>query len=271
VHITSDQLDYVKEQSLFILKGNVVVRQDGEDMVMHSDSAVYKRDANTATATGNLKVDTRDSTITGKNLNADFDSKHVVITGQVFMRSHGEKDGLPEKEKTKKDPAAAVDALSRKPSNMWCDKMDFNYDIQEAIVTGNIKIKQDKTNGTCKQVIFDEANNRAELKGNVVFIDDEGQQFKCELMRVWFDTGNIKVLSTYEFRSPNKKKDPDKTQPDKSAAPPKKHEFGDEPKLPEGLTTANEDAKPDAKADAKPDAKADDKSDNTAKPEKPSG
>jgi lipopolysaccharide export system protein LptA len=261
VHITSDQLDYVKSQSLFILKGNVVVRQDGEDMVVRSDNAIYRRDANTATATGNLKVDTRDSTITGINLDADFDSKHVVITKNVFMRSHGEKDGLPEKEKQKKDPAAAVDALSRKPSNMWCDKMDFNYDIQEAVVTGNIKIKQDKTNGTCKQVIFDEANNRAELKGNVVFVDDEGQEFKCELMRVWFDTGNIKVLSAYEFKSPRKedKNAPAKGQPDKSTVPPKKHEFGDEPKLPDGVLPANEDAKADAKADAKTDVKTEKK------------
>lgn len=261
VHIASDQLDYVKSQSLFILKGNVVVRQDGEDMVMHSDSAIYKRDANTATASGNLKVDTRDSTIIGLKLNADFDSKHVVITEKVFMRSHGENDGLPEKEKQKKDAAAAVDALSRKPSNMWCDKMDFNYDIQEALVTGNIKIKQDKTDGTCKQVIFDEANNRAELKGDVVFIDDEGQQFKCELMRVWFDTGNIKVLSTYEFRSPNKKnnKEPGKGEPDKTA-PPKKHEFGDEPKLPDGVLSGDEGTTPqvkvDTRADTKPDVKA---------------
>lgn len=271
VHITSDQLDYVKSQSLFILKGNVVVRQDGEDMVVRSDSAIYRRDANTATATGNLKVDTRDSTITGINLDADFDSKHVVITKNVFMRSHGEKDGLPDKEKTKKDPAAAVDALSRKPSNMWCDKIDFNYDIQEALVTGSIKIKQEKTNGTCKQVIFDEENNRAELKGDVVFVDDEGQEFKCELMRVWFDTGNIKVLSAYEFRSPNKnKKEPGKGEPDKAAPPPKKHEFGDEPKLPDGLTSPSGETKTDAKSDAKTDAKTEVKPDTkpAAKEEK---
>ncbi len=152
VHITSDQLDYVKESATFLLKGNVVVRQDGEDMVMHSDNAIYKRDANTATASGNLKVDTRDSTVTGLKLNADFDTKHVIITDNVFMRSHGDKDGLPDKEKTKKDAAAAVDALSHKPSNVWCDKIDFNYEIQEALVTGNIKIKQDKTNGTCDQL-----------------------------------------------------------------------------------------------------------------------
>ena len=95
VNIAAEQLDYVKESATFILKGNVVVSQDGEDMVMHSDNAVYKRDSNTATASGNLKVDTRDSTVTGLKLNADFDAKHVIITEKVFMRSHGAKDGLP--------------------------------------------------------------------------------------------------------------------------------------------------------------------------------
>ncbi len=247
VHITSDQLDYIKESATFILKGNVVVRQDGEDMVMHSDSAVYKRDANTATANGNLKVDTRDSTITGLKLNADFDSKHVLITEKVFMRSHGAKDGLPDKEKTKKDAAAAVDDLAHKPSNMWCDKMDFNYDIQEALVTGSIKIKQENTDGTCEKIIFDEANNRAELQGNVVFVDDENQKFKCQILRVWFDTGNLKVVKgPLEIVSPRKEK---KEEPTK-AAPQPKHDFGEDIKVPAETET------PPTKPDAKPDAKS---------------
>jgi lipopolysaccharide assembly outer membrane protein LptD (OstA) len=265
VHITSDQLDYVKESATFILKGNVVVRQDGEDMVMHSDNAVYKRDSNTATASGNLKVDTRDSTITGLKLNADFDAKHVIITEDVFMRSHGEKDGLPDKEKIKKDsskdPAAAVDALSHKPSNMWCDKIDFNYDIQEALVTGNIKIKQEKTNGTCEQVVFDEANNRAKLQGKVNFVDDEGQKFLCELMYVWFDTGNIKVPGKYTFTSPRKENKTDKTEPDKSPTSQEKSSFPDEPTLPAGLASGQ--------PSNKSDSKADNKADKGDKPEKP--
>lgn len=266
VHITSDQLDYVKESATFILKGNVVVRQDGEDMVMHSDSAVYKRDSNTATASGNLKVDTRDSTIVGLKLNADFDTKHVVITEKVFMRSHGEKDGLPANEKTKKDPAAAVDALSHKPSNMWCDKIDFNYDIQEALVTGNIKIKQEKTDGTCNQVVFDEENNRAELKGNVNFVDDEGQKFLCDVMYVWFDTGNIKVPGKYTFTSPRKdKKGTTEKGNTSNTSAPQKSSFPDEPTLPEGISSAQPAANAN-KTDATPDKAPADK---TNKPEKP--
>ena len=260
VHITSDQLDYIKESATFILKGNVVVRQDGEDMVMHSDNAVYKRDANTATASGNLKVDTRDSTIVGLKLNADFDSKHVLITEKVFMRSHGDKDGLPDKEKTKKDRAAAVDDLSHKPSNMWCDKMDFNYDIQEALVTGNIKIKQENTDGTCNQLVFDEANNRAKLQGNVSFVDDEQQKFKCDLMYVWFDTGNIKVEGPFELTSPRKEK---KDAPEKTNEVPRT-EFPDfKTTLPDDTSNATSAAKTDKKPDAKADKKADAKTEKT--------
>ena len=248
VHITSDQLDYIKESATFILKGNVVVRQDGEDMVMHSDNAVYKRDANTATASGNLKVDTRDSTITGLKLNADFDSKHVIITEKVFMRSHGEKDGLPDKEKTKKDAVSSIDALSHKPSNMWCDKMDFNYEIQEALVTGNIKIKQDKTDGTCEKVIFDEANNRATLKGKVDFTDEDNQRFKCELMYVWFDSGNIKVDGPFELTTPKKdaKEEPDKSGTTKT--PPATSYFPPPLKLPESANPETPPAKDEKKA-----------------------
>jgi lipopolysaccharide export system protein LptA len=177
------------------------------------------------------------------------------------MRSHGAKDGLKADEKTgakpKKDAAASIDELTHKPSNMTCDKIDFSYDIREALVTGNIKIKQEKTNGTCEQVIFDEENNRAELKGNVVFVDDEKQEFKCNLMRVWFDTGNIKVQGSYQLTSPRKSA---KEDPDKKGAPPPRHEFGEEPQLPAGAPAA---------ADNKPDKPAAPPT-KTTEPDKPS-
>lgn len=258
VHITSDKLDYIKASATFVLKGNVVVRQDGEDIVVRSDNAVYNRNSNTASASGNLKVDTRDSTITGLKLNADFDSKHAVISGEVFMRSHGAKDGLPDKEKVKKDATAAVDDLSHKPSNMWCDKIDFNYEIQEALVTGNIKIKQEKTSGTCNQVIFDEENNRAKLIGKVDFVDEDKQRFKCDLMYVWFDTGNIKVDGPFEFVAP-KKEDKDPNKNGNKTPPQKKSDFPDDLKVPDNLvappdnagkkdTPASKDSKPDKPA-----------------------
>ena len=81
------------------LTGNVTVRQDGEDFVLYADTLTYDRNLNQAVATGNLKLETTESTITGNALRANFDAKQIVITGKVTMNSHGKEDGV------KKPPA----------------------------------------------------------------------------------------------------------------------------------------------------------------------
>lgn len=267
VRISSVNADHDGEKQVSRLSGNVQVSQDGEDFKLYADQAIYDHRGNKATASGSLRVETRDSTITGTNLRADFDTKHIYITGKVVMRSHGKDDGLKSDSKGKR-PGDGITDIAHKPSNMWCDSIDFDYDIREALVTGNIRVKQGESNGTCKQIIFDEEANRAELKDNVVFTDKDGQTFKCGLLRVWFDDNRLKAFPPFELLSPRSKKE-DK---DKPTAPKTRHEFGDKPEVPalDDGKAGNE--KPDAAKtdtgktdDAKPEAPKTEKSDTPEK------
>jgi lipopolysaccharide assembly outer membrane protein LptD (OstA) len=213
------------------LTGSVVVRQEGEDFVLYADSVTYDRNTNRAVATGNLRVETKDSTITGLALRADFDTKHIVISGSVMMDSHGKNTGM-KKTATKKGPGDAISDVTRKPSKMTCNTIDFNYDIQEALVTGNIKLTQGETKGTCRQITFDEENNTAMLEGDVIFTDTKGQTFEVEKLIVWFDSDKLQFFGPVKMRGRNeeeKKPESGKNPP----APAKKWSAGAAPELPE--------------------------------------
>src|SRR2546421_668043 len=58
---------------------------------------------------------------------------------------------------------------TKKPSRMACDRIDFNYDTRQAVVSGSIRMNQEDNYGTCQQIIFDERRNIADLRGEVEF------------------------------------------------------------------------------------------------------
>ena len=212
------------------LTGSVVVRQEGEEFILYADSVTYDRNTNRAVANGNLRVETKDSTITGLALRADFDTKHIIISGNVVMDSHGKNTGM--KTTPKKGPCDALGDVSRKPSKMLCNTIDFNYDIQEALVTGNIRLTQGETKGTCRQIVFDEENNVAELKGDVIFTDKKGQTFQTDTLIVWFDSDKMDFRGPVTLKGKNQEEDT-KPEPGKTPAPAQpKRNFGAPPEVP---------------------------------------
>jgi len=241
------------------LNGNVVVRQEGEDFVLHADSVTYNRNLKQAVATGNLRVETHDSTITGLNLRANFDTKHIVIAGKVVMNSHGKDTGMKKDEDAKKPvakkaPGDAIGEIVHKPSKMTCDKIDFNYDIREALVTGNIHVVQGETSGTCRQITFDEENNVAELKGDVLFTDKDGQTFATEVLTIWFDADRLEFQGPFTLKG-KKKKEESASEPGAKPAPRQpKRDFGKPPPVPDLDREAPEEKTPE-KAAEKPGEK----------------
>ena len=156
---------------------NVVVTQVGEDFILRADEIVYNETSNEAIGRGNLRIDSRNSTITGAALRIDFDTKQIVITGNVVMNSHAQGNGI----QSNRD-------IKRKPSKIECDRVDYNYENLQAVVTGTIKLTQEKNVGTCDRITFDEEKNYARLEGNVVFRNtSNGQTLRSPFVEVWID------------------------------------------------------------------------------------
>ncbi|HEX8550552.1 MAG TPA: LptA/OstA family protein [Abditibacteriaceae bacterium] len=186
---------------------NVVVTQEGEDFILRAEQISYNENTNEAIGSGNLRIESRNSTITGGAIRADFDTKTIIITGNVVMNSHGEGNGLQ----------SARD-VKRKPSQITCDRVDYNYGNRQAIITGNILMKQEKNAGTCERITFDEDSNYARLEGAVSFRNTEtGQMIRSTDVEVWIDDNIVKASNRTTVTGPNK--EVQRTAPPKTNVP----------------------------------------------------
>lgn len=157
---------------------NVVITQSGQNLVVYAQDAVYSRPRNQANASGQLRVVTRDSTITGQKLFADFNERRFTISGNVVVTSHGKKDGMM---------AGLRGEAAQKPIRVLCDQVVWEYDTRQATASGNIQIVQGANRGTCNSIFYDEARNVIELRGNVHFGDNEDRTFLGQNIRIHLD------------------------------------------------------------------------------------
>jgi lipopolysaccharide export system protein LptA len=184
------------------LTRNVVVTQTGEDFILYAQSLVYNRLKDRAVASGSLRVETRDSTITAARIDADFNSKTLVLTGNVVISTHGRGDGITGNRKDE----SLRSQWSKKSSKIFCDRVDWDYETHEAVLTsknGKIRIQQDKNSGTCDRILYDERQNVAQLLGNVRFKDEDGQVFNTPDLTIYIDENRVSTGSTV-LRIPRK-------------------------------------------------------------------
>lgn len=185
---------YDDEQGLARITKDVVITQRGENLVVYAQQAVYSRSRNQASANDQLRVVTRDSTIRGLNLRADFDNRQFTISGSVVINSHGKKDGK----------AGELGAQSsKKPIKVTCDQVVWEYDTKQATATGNIHIYQGTNQGTCNKIIYDEGQNIVKLLGNVQFGDDKNRTFVGPEVDFYIDN-NIVSAPHARIRFPEK-------------------------------------------------------------------
>ena len=173
---------YDTERNLGHMTKNIVITQTGEDVVIYAQDATFDRNRNVANATIGLKVETRDSTITGQKLFADFNQRSATITGDVVIRSHGKNDGVA---------AGLRGEAGKKPITVKCDRVDWDYDIRQATATGSIHIFQAANRGTCQKIVYDERANIINLLGNVRFTDDQGNIFTGQSIIIYLQEGRI--------------------------------------------------------------------------------
>jgi lipopolysaccharide export system protein LptA len=182
------------------LTKNVTVTQVGEDFILYAQSLTYNSRLDRAVATENLRVETRDSTIKGLRIDADFNTKILTLTGNVVISTHGQGDGIT----GRRDDKTARGQLTRKSSKIICDRVDWDYETREAVLTGHIRMVQGKSEGTCDRILFDERQNVAQLKGRVRFTDEKGQVFNTPDLTIYMDEDRIVTGRSRIWLKPNR-------------------------------------------------------------------
>lgn len=205
---------YDKARGIARISKDVRITQQGEDFILYCQQITYDENKNQAVGTGDVKIETRDSTITGLGIRADFNAKIIVISGNVVMNSHGKSDGI----KGTSTGKSLRDEVAHKPSRMTCDRIDYDYNSQEAIVTGHILMTQEKTSGTCERITFDEENNIVKLEGNARFRNAQSQTVLAPNVTIWLDSNMVQSDRGTTFNIPNKNDKPT-ARPTKAAPP----------------------------------------------------
>jgi len=190
IHIRNSPLGRAvseQNQGVHRVTKDVRITQDNEDFILYCDDLTFFEKENAANATENPHVESRDSTIIGDKMRAEFDEKTIVISGAVTMKSHGPKDGLQSSTPGK----SLRDKALHKASTLTCTRIDYNYETRQAIISGNIRMRSGDSYGTCDQIQFDEANNIVHLMGHVQFFDGRQQSFRTGDLTIWLDSNVI--------------------------------------------------------------------------------
>ena len=196
------------ETGISEINGDVVMTQDGEDFILYAQKVVNSDTKKQATATGKLRVETRDSTIRAARMFADFNTKIISMIDSVVISSYDEGDGIQTDGKI-----AERAKKKRKPVRIACDRLDWNYDTQQAVLVGNIRIVQGDASGTCSQIIYDETTNAARLLGDVRFGNADRRRFLTDELILFVDSGQTQTTAAVNLTGPVNNVADDKTKP----------------------------------------------------------
>ena len=204
VNDASGTVDYNYATGVGLMTKNVVLRQVGEKFVLRAQRVRYSKNENRATATGNLFVETENSTIRGAQIYGDFNAKIISFIGNVVISAHGTNDGL-----SPNNPAHKAVRIS-------CNRLDWNYATRQATIAGNIRMAQGDNIGTCNKIIYNEPKNAVNLLGNVRFGNSKQQQFLGEDVVIYLDESRIVTNKGVVMKSSSDtgpKPKPGKTKP----------------------------------------------------------
>ena len=191
VVIRGGAASYTDPDGIAVLTGGVTVVQTGNEFRLSAQRVVSSVVKNQATATGDLKVETRNSTIRGGQLFGDFGKKLLSISGNVVISAYDKGNGMN----------GFRSKTARKPVRIACDRLDWNYATRQATLVGNLRIVQDNNSGTCDKIVYDENNNKVHLMGNVRFGNSQRQQFVGDSIVIFIDKGLVQAPQGVVIRS----------------------------------------------------------------------
>lgn len=164
---------------------DVTIAQSGEDFILYAHDVIFNRPQNRAVATGKLRVETRDCTIRGARIDADFNAKKIVITGNVTMTTRGKGDGITG------NRSGFRGQITQKPAKILSARADWDYEDRQGVMTGNIRMTQGENSGTCERILYDEAQNVARLQGRVRFVDKSNRVFNTPDLTIYINESRI--------------------------------------------------------------------------------
>ena len=209
VVIDAANSSYTDTNGVSVLSGGVQIKEVGKEFSLSASDVIYSQPNSQASAKGNLKVTTRNSTIRGAQLFGDFNKKLLSIEGNVVISAYNKGDGM----------SGFRSSVARKPVRIACNRLDWNYVTRQATLVGNLRIVQADNSGTCDSIVYDEPRNIVTLRGNVRFGNSKRQQFVGNEVTVFVDKGmvsapNISIRSGVDAPASNPK------TPIVKAAPP---------------------------------------------------
>ena len=159
-----------KTGNLWHLTGHVVMIQ--EDMTLYSDQCDFDDKANTAVATGHLKLTDPDSTLTGDRIQANFDQKLAQFVGNVTI--------VTQKKKTEEN-GKPVSEYRQKKTTITCPQIDYYYadDKKQATIAGPVKAVQEDKTLWADKADYDGIKDTVTLTGNIRVQTDAGSEFHC--------------------------------------------------------------------------------------------
>ncbi|MFP3904321.1 MAG: OstA-like protein [Armatimonadota bacterium] len=198
----ADELFHDKAASTYYLTGNVQMLHKG--VRMYADEVEYYEDTDTARATGHLKAVDPEATITGDLVEADFDKKIIVVTGNVRIVAQKQKEkkksdenqagdeqtGAAEAQETSGPQKQAgktqngdgepdtLEGYAQKRTVITCDKVTYYYDedVKEAVATGNVKAVQEDKTVWAEEAVYEQIPDIITLTGHVRFKRDNGDE-----------------------------------------------------------------------------------------------
>lgn len=129
-----------------LLRGNVIFEYNGD--VVYCDSAVYYENKNTAVVWSNVRLVSKDKTITAKKMEYDATTTVAKAWGDVKF----------------KDQASSVDA----------DFMEYNRTEETAHALGNVKVRNPKNNIDTNEIFYNRKKETVTIPGNYNTIDADG-------------------------------------------------------------------------------------------------
>lgn len=175
---SADLLTYDPAEAVYHLSGNVVFSH--RDIKLYCDEATYDYDENSAVATGNPRVVTEDTTVTGTVIEADFDAEVVTIADKVTVVTQRKRENGQQEASSDEEPRTIEDYWEKK-TTITCDRIVYEYadDVKRITATGRVKAVQEDKTVYADQAVYQELEDLITLTGNVRVITDRGDEFRC--------------------------------------------------------------------------------------------
>ncbi|MFH1453333.1 MAG: LptA/OstA family protein [Armatimonadota bacterium] len=183
----SFQVDDIKKE--LVLKN---CRIEGNGIIITAPFARYNTKTQTGNFTGGVHVINKDTVIDADRMQLFYLKKEIILEGGVKLVT------------TKVNEKKIKEKYTLK-----CAQLDYFWEKEEGIATGNVHIIQKMAEAFCDKVNYSRGKNAAHLIGNVRFMKKSGDYIKAD--EAWVDLNNETFLAQRDvegrFFIPGKKKE----------------------------------------------------------------